>query len=283
MSTGEVRLIGPDDVADALALLARDPAADVFVRSRIDAATPSGQLNQRLLGGDLWGHFVDGALDAMCFSGSSVVPVQADADAAAAFAAHAFAGHRRAGSIFGPAAPVLELWQRLQPRWGRARDVRPRQPLLAIDHEPRCAPDPLVRHSRLTDIDVLFPAAVAMFTEEVGISPLSGGGGPAYRQRLVDLTLSRRSYARFDEGRVVFKAEVGCATAEACQIQGVWVAPELRGHGIATAGMAAVVELARAEIAPIVTLYVNDYNHTARAAYAHVGFREAGTFASVLL
>jgi hypothetical protein len=46
--------------------------------------------------------------------------------------------------------------------------------------------------------------------------------------------------------------------------------------------MAAVVEYARRDVAPIVSLYVNDYNVAARAAYRRVGFREVGTFATVL-
>ena len=44
------------------------------------------------------------------------------------------------------------------------------------------------------------------------------------------------SFARFDDsGRVVFKAEVACRTDNAAQIQGVYVAPELRGRGCTVA------------------------------------------------
>jgi predicted GNAT family acetyltransferase len=281
--TEEVRRIDRGDIPAVRELLSHDPMADVFVTSRFDLATASGHIDGARLGGELWGYYVGGHLDAMCFTGSSVVPVQAGPAAIDAFLGAAFQGRRRAGSIFGPVDPVLQLWQGLEPHWGPARDVRPDQPLLAIDHAPLCAPDPLVRHSRVTDIDTLFPAAVAMFTEEVGVSPLAGGGGPAYRQRLIELAMSRRSYALYGGGRVIFKAEVGCASRKACQIQGVWVAPDMRGRGIGTAGMAAVVELARNEIAPVVTLYVNGYNQPARAAYERVGFRQVGTFASILM
>ena len=80
----------------------------------------------------------------------------------------------------------------------------------------------------------------------------------------------------------MFKAEVGSATPYACQVQGVWVPPELRGRGHASAGMAAVVQAARATIAPVVSLYVNDFNTPARSAYRRAGFTEVGTFMSVL-
>jgi len=62
----------------------------------------------------------------------------------------------------------------------------------------------------------------------------------------------------------------------------VWVPPELRGQGLSVPGMAAVVALARADVAPMVSLYVNHYNEAARATYRHVGFRDHGTFMSVL-
>jgi hypothetical protein len=46
--------------------------------------------------------------------------------------------------------------------------------------------------------------------------------------------------------------------------------------------MAAVVRGAQDSMAPIVSLYVNDFNAAARRSYERVGFREVGTFASVL-
>jgi predicted GNAT family acetyltransferase len=47
--------------------------------------------------------------------------------------------------------------------------------------------------------------------------------------------------------------------------------------------MAAVVEHVRAEIADVVTLYVNDFNAPARATYDRVGFTEIGSFATILM
>ncbi len=135
---------------------------------------------------------------------------------------------------------------------------------------------------RPDELDTLMPAAVAMFTEEVGVSPLRLDGGAGYRARVADLIRSGQSLAWIQDGEVVFKAEIGAVSRAVCQVQGVWVAPGRRGRGIGAAGTAAVVEYARRAVAPVVSLYVNDFNTPARAAYQRVGFREVGRYSSVL-
>jgi hypothetical protein len=139
-----------------------------------------------------------------------------------------------------------------------------------------------VRRVRRDEVETLLPACIAMFTEEIGVSPLAGDGGALYRARVAELVTQGRAYARIEDGRVLFKAEVGAATSSVCQVQGVWVDPELRGRGLSVGGTAAVAALARAEVAPVVSLYVNDFNTAARRAYERVGFRQVGTFTSVL-
>jgi hypothetical protein len=81
---------------------------------------------------------------------------------------------------------------------------------------------------------------------------------------------------------VLFKAEFGAVTRSVCQVQGVWVDPPLRGRGLSVGGMAAVVEAALHSVSPVVSLYVNDFNVPALAAYRRVGFTDVGMFMSVL-
>jgi predicted GNAT family acetyltransferase len=278
LRTSPVRVLSDRDVPEALALCDRDPVANVFVASRIAAVG----LDSWRLGAEVWGHVVDGALEGLCFAGANLVPVQADDEAAKAFASRARRSGRRCSSIVGPAAAVEVMWRALEPSWGPARDVRIRQPLMAIDTPPLVPADQSVRQVRPQELEVVLPACIAMFTEEVGVSPTVGDGGVLYRARVAELVGQGRSFARIEDGVVIFKAEIGAATTAACQVQGVWVNPEHRGRGLGTSGTAAVVELAREQVAPIVSLYVNDYNDSARRAYSRVGFREVGMFASVL-
>jgi predicted GNAT family acetyltransferase len=46
--------------------------------------------------------------------------------------------------------------------------------------------------------------------------------------------------------------------------------------------MAAVVKLVLADLAPVVSLYVNDFNEVALNSYRSVGFEQVDTFATVL-
>jgi len=273
-----LRLLDDRDRDEVIALCDRDPVVNVFVSSRLHEAG----LDPARLGGQVWGYHSGGQLTSVCYVGANLVPVAATSAAISAFAGRARMLGRRCSSIVGLAPAVLSLWDQLRPSWGPPREVRATQPVMAISGEPQVMPDPLVRRVRLSELDILLPASVAMFTEEVGVSPLGPDGGSAYRARVRELIESGRAFARIEDGRVIFKAEVGSVTPHACQVQGVWVRPELRGRGRAEAGMAAVVTEATRSIAPVVSLYVNDYNRPARAAYRRVGFAETATFASVL-
>ena len=272
------RLLDDRDRAAAMAICDQDQVSNVFVASRIRALG----LEPGRLGAQLWGFEQNGQLTSLCYAGANLVPVQATSAAVAAFADRALRQGRRCSSIVGPSTAVTELWRLLRPHWGPARDVRAAQPLMAIDGPPEVAADPAVRRVRSDEIDILMPACIAMFTEEVGVSPLAGDGGAAYRARVTELIRTGRAFARIEAGRVIFKAEVGAATPQACQVQGVWVRPEYRGQGLAAPGMAAVVIEARRTISPVVSLYVNDFNTPGRATYRRAGFREIGELMSVL-
>ncbi|WP_230976555.1 MULTISPECIES: DUF4081 domain-containing GNAT family N-acetyltransferase [Georgenia] len=276
-----MRPLREEDREAALELCAVDPVASVLAAVQVE------QLGRRRLSGaELFGVWREGRLEALCWSGANLVPVGVeDPELLDTVADHVRSRGRRASSLVGPAEQVLPLWERLGPSWTRAREVRADQPSMAITGPAAVEPDPLVRLSSLDELDVVVPACVAMFTEEVGYSPLASGG--AYAARVRELVATNRSYVRIEEApegpRVVFKAEVGACALGVAQIQGVWVHPEHRGQGIAAPGMAAVVEDVRMRTAPTVSLYVNGYNAAALATYRRAGFEQVGTYATVLL
>ncbi len=279
LSSVSSKVLDGADLPAIMDVLGRDPVTNVFVASRVHLAGA----DPWRLGGELWGYYESGRLASLCYAGANLVPVEAGPEAIRSFADRARRQGRRCSSIVGPAEAAANLWGLLEPVWGPARDVRPVQPLMVATESSRTvAPDPRVRRVRHDEIDIAMPACVAMFTEEVGVSPLAGDGGALYRARVAELIHAGRAFARIEDGRVVFKAEIGAVTPHACQIQGVWVAPDRRGEGLSEIGMAAVLDFALREVAPVVSLYVNSYNTPARAAYRRVGFAETGAFMSVL-
>lgn len=272
------RLLNDADRGAVERLLDRDPFAAAQVAEQVAAYGLAWWRTEARV----FGYGTRRSLESICWLGHNLIPVHASPAAVAAFAELASLNPRNCSSIVGRAEAVLDMWNRLSPVWGAAREVRPCQPLLLATAPPTVSADPAVRLVREDEVDVLFPAAVAMYSEEVGSSPLADGGGRVYRDRVADLVRNRRAYARIEGGRVVFKAELAVVTRHTAQVQGVWVAPDWRDRGLATRGMSTVVRDALCRVAPTVTLYVNDYNHAARRVYQRCGFRQIGALATVL-
>lgn len=273
-----LRNLSPADLPLLKALIARDPMVNLFVEYRVEAT----QLQPRWLGGNIWGYFENGELVSACHAAANLIPIEATPDAVAAFADHALRTGTTCSSLVGLDDAVLGMWERLEPHWGPARSPRPDQPFMVIDRDSGLEPDVRVRRVVMDEFDVLYPACVAMFTEEVGLDP-EGNSKSGYRARVAQLISQGWSFAIIEGNEVLFKAEIGAATPRGCQIQGVYVHPRLRGQGMAAHAMAAVVKQARAFVAPSVTLYVNSHNVAARRTYDRVGFEQTATFATILL
>ncbi len=269
------RLLDDRDRVAVRAVLDADPVATCMVAARVELAG----LDPWRLGGEIWA--TGSRIDGLCFSGANLVPLHGGRQALRGFADRARRYGRGCSSIVGRAELVLPLWDELSSRWSPPREVRADQPLLVLAGPPTINPDPLVRPVRISELDRYLPAAVAMFTEEVGVDPRTGDGGVGYRARVAELVNAGRAFARFEGDQVIFKAEVGALSRGVGQIQGVWVHPACRGHGLGTAGTAAVTARLAA-MGRVASLYVNGFNQVARKAYARIGFRQVGSFATVL-
>lgn len=201
-------------------------------------------------------------------------------------------------SIFGLAADVMPLWKLVEPRMPKPLSVRARQPLLYLDpahtlssyiqadlSRSALQAPPLdssgVRWARTSDKRSLLKASVSMFTEEVGYDPMTRDAY-GYARRVEDLIRTGRSVvATNTDGVVVFKADVGLAHADQCQVQGVWLHPAYRALHLSEPLLGQAFELMRTRF-PHISLYVNDYNERARKLYAGLGMEQVGIFATVL-
>ncbi|HEY7051730.1 MAG TPA: GNAT family N-acetyltransferase [Mycobacterium sp.] len=254
--------------------------ADAVGCCMVAARVADHGIDPAAIGGELWTR--RGADESLCYAGANLIPLRGAGPDLHAFADKAMGVVRRCSSVVGRAELVMPMWRRLEHSWGPARDVREHQPLMATAARPSCPVDPAVRRVRIDELEPYLVAAIDMFIGEVGIDPRIGDGGRGYRRRVAGLIAAGRAWARFEHGEVVFKAEVGSQSPAVGQIQGVWVHPEHRGRGLGASGTATVVA-SIVDSGRMASLYVNDFNTVARAAYARVGFTEVGTFATVLL
>jgi uncharacterized protein len=261
-------------------LAERDPYVNAVVSARIRAAAT---LRPERLGGLMFGVRQSGDLIAACYAGANLVPIGGDRPSWEALARFVVHRPRARTSIVGRADAVGVMWPLLARSWAPARSVRPDQPLLMLDRPVPLLGDESVQRARPADLERYLPAAAAMFTEELGISPHVAPGTAAFRSRVSDLLSAGRAFASYDfRGQVTFKAEIGAVSRHTCQIQGVWVRPDLRNRGLGTAGLATVMKQAL-QLAPTVSLYVNDYNAAARRMYARLGMRQVATLSTILL
>ncbi len=283
------------DVAEGLALCALDPVANVVPAMHLETASRAGVIPTGLwvvrkrgrVSRDLAGVIWCGA------NLTAVLPAADDSeadDARAEVAASIVSRLSRPAALVGEAALTLDLWGRVEPWWGPARQLRPSQVSMSIAGHPGPVAEASVdaepmRRATMADYNALLPAAVHMFVGEVGYDPLTHGR-EAYEDRLTRLVRQGHSYVRYGDvdGKrsVLFKAEVGVVGGKVAQIQGVWVHPAMRRKGLGIEGMADLVRHVRADHAPTVSLYVNDFNVAALRAYESVGFARVGTFATVM-
>lgn len=273
-----LRILTGADTGALLELARQDAVANVFILSHLETA---GTASPTAGGASIFGVFDGGTLLGACWAGANLVPVQLAPELAGLVAAAAHRSGRRYASIFGPAGTVRALHEALEQLGHEAQEIRANQPLLTITGPPRLEPNPALGFGHLADFDKILPACAAMFEEEVGYSPYLGGR-EYYSRRVKGLIRAGHSLVHLGPSReVVFKAELGAVTPEVTQVQGVWMNPSFRGLGLSAGYMSAVVVLAQT-LAPVTSLYVNDFNTRARASYERVGFRQVGTFATVL-
>ena len=270
------RTVGAWESAAVLRGLDADPIASCMVAARVHRHG----LNPRGLRGELWSR--GSIARSLCFSGGNLVPLWGRPEDLHTFADRAVRAPRICSAVVGRAELALPLWEQLAADWGEPREVRPDQPLLALHGPGRVAPDLQVRRVRMSELEAYLAAATAMFVEEIGVDPRAHDGGAAYRERIRTIIASGCAWARFEDGAVVFKAEIGAKSSRVSQINGVWVAPELRGAGLGTAGTATIAQ-AIVRDGRVPSLYVNAFNVAARRSYEKIGFTQVATFATILI
>ena len=266
MSSHAVRRCGPlplrvldaRDRDEVAALLARDPVAHVFVTARVRAAGLD-PLAARAAS--------SGASSSTASSSRSATPAPTWCRSrhrprrSRAFAERARRQGRRCSSIVGPADEVLGLWELLEPRWGPARELRAAQPLhghrlpAAGAGRPRRPPGPArrARHRAARLRRDVHRGGRGLAAAPATAARLPRAGRPSWSPR------ARVRPDRGRRGRLQGRDRRG-------DVRGVPGPGRLgrprgcAGRGSAPRAWPPSSALCLDEVAPVVSLYVNDYN-----------------------
>ena len=157
-------------------------------REPVRRVAPAARPGSVARGGEFWGWYDGGELRSAVLVGREPGAGRGDAEAVDVFADRARRQGRQCSSIVGPADAVLDPV-------GPARAVLgtgPRRPArAAADGDRRAArgapPTRWCAQTAPEDLLVVTPACVAMFTEEVGYSPVAADGGALYHAQVAGL------------------------------------------------------------------------------------------------
>ncbi|GAC1563463.1 MAG: GNAT family N-acetyltransferase [Vulcanimicrobiaceae bacterium] len=260
---------------ETLAYLACRPYDNVFVAWLIE----TGQASR---GDVLVWRDAARAVTGVCYLGLQIVPTSDDPEAIAAFAERA-RRVRDTRMIVGPRRDVERFWSHARSWMPGPSATRTSQPVYVLASATALEPVAVARgdvaRATRAELDEIVPESAAMIAGEIGGDPSRASHDFRNRtQRIVDAGWWWRYRV---DGRLAFMCNVGSATAQTAQLQGVWSPAAMRGAGHATIGLGAICARLLQTV-PTLSLYVNDFNHRAIALYERVGFVRAGEFQTVL-
>ncbi|MBX2799186.1 MAG: GNAT family N-acetyltransferase [Myxococcales bacterium] len=265
--TDRVERLSPDDQSEMLTLLEQNVVVNLFLLGFVRT--------HALSRGRWYGAFEDGALTGivLVIANRLTVPFCPDPVDAARIGEQLYHLHRPTLMV-GPRAASDALWE----RWTRGRSPSRSfdQRLYVLQKAPEGSDPAGFRRASYEEWPVIADHSAAMELEDIGVDP--SAADPALHDEVVrERVKSGRTWVIERDDDVLFQVNVGTSHEDGCQIGGTYVPPEHRGHGLATAGIAA---LSRRLLArhPAVTLHVNEANGSAVRVYERCGYQADAPF-----
>lgn len=139
-----------------------------------------------------------------------------------------------------------------------------------------------LRLATANDLDVVMTTHARMAVEEFGLDDPLAIDPVGFRRRCAQRVQQGRVWVLFEDGSLVFKADVVSDTAEAIYLEGIYVAPDRRRQGY---GSRCISQLSRDLLsrANSICLLVNEQNWSARTFYQRAGFRFQSSYQTIYL
>lgn len=132
------------------------------------------------------------------------------------------------------------------------------------------APVAGLRLATMADLELVAPVHAQMAFEESGVNPLFVDPEGFYR-RCARRIEQQRVWVNVENGELIFKADVISDTPEVVYLEGVYVSPGKRGHGLGARCIRQLTNHLLTNTASV-CLLVNQQNAAAHACYQKAGF-----------
>lgn len=277
MQLGEPQLLDERYAGEVLHFLGARPLSGLFLSGYIE----DNGFDHRLNRGDFFGvRNWAGELEAVGLIGHATL-FEAKTSASLAALASVAQTHEAIHMLLGPHDEVQQFWKSLS-RNGRTAGNSCRELLFTKKEEAAYRGDiPALRAARPTDIDLLLPVHAEMARGESGVNPLEIDP-EGFRSRYLRRIKRDRVWVLIQNDRLVFKADVALQTSDATYLEGIYVAPELRGRGCGKECLSALSEILLQRVSSV-CLLVNEQNLAAHKMYRNAGFNFEEYYQSVFL
>jgi GNAT superfamily N-acetyltransferase len=272
-----VHPLSASDEAEVWNFLSARPVHTVFIRGFIKENGLVNDLNRgkfyacrdaegRLLGVALLGH---------------ITLIEAPTDAAL----RAFADHARGGPsiymILGEQKKVEYFWGAYSSSGVEPR--RERQQLLFVQEcpPPVSEPFPELRLATTDDLRIVLPLYGELHCKESGVNPLEVDP-EGFSRRWLRRIEQEQVWVWIEGERLIFNADVMSSTPDCIYLEGIYVAPEMRGKGY---GLRCMSQLSRTLLARARSLCLlsDDQDLSANKFYRKAGYELAGCYKTIFL
>jgi hypothetical protein len=225
-----VQQLGPKDTEALRALLVRDPTHNLYLLGLLEefGIPPAGAGASYVF----WGRYTGSALTAALFVGGEgglVVPSAGDAHSIGIIA-DVVAEQVKLKGALGEKPAVDALVRSLcqgKPRLSRTQRLFS---VSADDLGPFT--NPTMRLAREEDLPRLLPLAAGAVRELMERDPLAED--PHFEARVAQRVRAKRTYVLEENGKLVFKVDIGSRSQCGAELEGLYTEPSERGKGHAT-------------------------------------------------